>query len=353
MSINVNNDLAFEKALKAAKESKALSSPKSKWADDIKKIILGSHLTYRYILVTGLLAKSTDERVNPLCLQAKADDAGAYDARSVCHDVIVGRGIERDHLEGKLGASNEPFLNKPARFEMHSSGNAVRKGNDKLLQTISIEILSNAKDSSDAYDMLVDAFYFTLQRPARAIPVSQNKTFDFNSFVDNVLQLSSEGEVCATLVSSVFLLRFPSKGWKVKAHPVNQAGSSSKEVLDIDVYQEDKPIIAIEVKDKAFCVADVTHAVQKAQQAGVATVLFAKGPQATITDGDESSISSKASETGCKLIFADVKDIVKTSYILCGYPPVERITELINTTLASIRAKDATVQHFSDLLTKP
>ena len=55
----------------------------------IDSILRGSHKTYRYVLVTSLLAKSTNKDIDILSLQAKDDSAGAYDARSLCHKVIV------------------------------------------------------------------------------------------------------------------------------------------------------------------------------------------------------------------------------------------------------------------------
>ena len=52
-------------------------------------ILKGSHKTYRYVLVTALLAKSVNKDVDILSLQAKDSSVGAYDARSLCHKVIV------------------------------------------------------------------------------------------------------------------------------------------------------------------------------------------------------------------------------------------------------------------------
>jgi hypothetical protein len=55
----------------------------------IDSILRGPHKTYRYVLVTALLAKSTNKDVDILSLQAKDNSVGAYDARSLCHKVIV------------------------------------------------------------------------------------------------------------------------------------------------------------------------------------------------------------------------------------------------------------------------
>ena len=72
-------------------------------------VLDNNHLTYKYVLFTALLAKSTDSNINPLCLQKKSTLTGAYDARSLCHKVIVP--FEMTTLRKVLGGSNEPFLN--------------------------------------------------------------------------------------------------------------------------------------------------------------------------------------------------------------------------------------------------
>ena len=82
--------------------------------DFIDFVIDNTHLTYKYILFTAILSKATDESINALCLQKGSTLPGAYDARTVCHNVIVK--FEMETLEKAMGGSNEPFLNKPARF---------------------------------------------------------------------------------------------------------------------------------------------------------------------------------------------------------------------------------------------
>ncbi len=55
----------------------------------INFVIDNTHLTYKYILFTAILSKAADESINPLCLQKQSMLSGAYDARTVCHKVIV------------------------------------------------------------------------------------------------------------------------------------------------------------------------------------------------------------------------------------------------------------------------
>lgn len=98
-------------------------------SDLINSVLKGTHKTYRYILVNALLAKSTNKDIDALSLQKDDGKGGKYDARTLCHKVVVP--FERLKLQGSLGNSNEPFLNKPARSVSLSTNNAVRAGETK------------------------------------------------------------------------------------------------------------------------------------------------------------------------------------------------------------------------------
>lgn len=127
--------------------------------DDIAKtiniVLTGTHKTYRYILVNALLAKATNEKVNALSLQKGDGKGGKFDARSLCHKVIVP--FEKLELPGCLGDSNEPFLNKPARFVSLSTTNAVRAGKDRETLENLISILSQISTSDQAFAYLKSA----------------------------------------------------------------------------------------------------------------------------------------------------------------------------------------------------
>ena len=72
----------------------------SKFNQHIKNVLFNKHLTYKYILVNALLAKATNPNINALCLQATSGLTGAYDARSLCHEVLVP--FERAHFSNAL-----------------------------------------------------------------------------------------------------------------------------------------------------------------------------------------------------------------------------------------------------------
>ncbi len=134
----------------------------SPFASLLNQVITGDHLTYRYVLVTALLAKAVNQKVNPLALQAGGALDGSYDARSLCHKVYVP--FERDFLDSGLGGSNEPFLNKPARFTHISSDNAVRGGNDRRTLELLCELLPKITTCAESKAALTDVVFYTLKR---------------------------------------------------------------------------------------------------------------------------------------------------------------------------------------------
>jgi len=349
MKVSINHDEAYSIILEAIEEAKNITKPLTPHADLIEGVILGTHLTYRYILVTGLLAKATNELANPLALQANADIDGAYDARSLCHAVIVGR-VEEKYLQGRLGASNEPFLNKPARYTIHSVANPARKGYDKQIQKKLFDLLCIASNKKLAYKMLVDTMYFTLKRNNRVITPPTGQSFDFTCFINKILSLGIDGETCAITASLALNILAEKNEWQVITHPVNQAGTSSKEILDIDVYKGGIPIMSIEVKDKDFGYNDVNHAIHKARNSGVHNVIFIKGVKSILMDRTEESAVEAAGKMGALLTFINVKSFALTCYAINGGLELDSITAHLNIILKSIRAKDATVNHVSSSL---
>lgn len=249
-------------------------------------VIDNTHLTYKYILFTAILSKATDASINPLCLQKGSTLPGAYDARTVCHNVIVK--FEMETLEKAMGGSNEPFLNKPARFPELSKDNAVRRGNDKLILDSLCDNLPTISTSADAYACLVYLLTKLIAiRDAKnsltqfSIPDDANLPSKLMTFIERALEHSYEGEILTLLVAGIYHLRFHRPTDLVEVHPVNQSGASSREISDLDVYADGKLISSNELKDKDYEETDVRHAADKVLTAGGNRMLFIEGPRAS------------------------------------------------------------------------
>lgn len=319
-SVHLDHDKAKKKLEQALAKAIGIAKPMSRFQNEISKVILGSHLTYRYILITNLLAKATENAINALALQVGADFNGAFDSRSLCHKVFVP--FERNHLDGRLGRSNEPYLNKPARHKSLSSDNAVRRGNDRQLLETCIHVLSTCT-RADAEAALIDALFFTLRRQSitDSVVVTDGDSAVHEAlaqFSIGMLTTSNEGENCALLSGLAFHLLSNSLSgpFDIRIHPVNQSGASSKETLDVDVYSKNKLRFAAEVKDKEYFKEDVDHAANKVKAAGHDSMFFLVGPNAR-TRLSELDIVEIGKKHGVRLSIIPVSIFFMTALGLC------------------------------------
>ncbi len=300
-------------------------------ASKISEVLKGTHKTYRYILVTALLAKSTNEDVNILSLQKGDGKGGKYYARSLCHKVIVP--FETLKLPGCLGGSNEPFLNKPARFVSLSLNNAVRKGKDFRTLKELIEILSAIHDSHTAFKYLKTAL--ATMKEVHEEYVSRfsigDGIIDISEFSQLVLDYiyeitehSFEGEICPLVVAQLEKM-YLGKDFTVEAHKVNQSGASAKEIGDIDVYDKNRRLVySIEVKDKNLTLQDVSHAVMKFRRADLSNSLFIYGKNVTFNEEEVFGLLKEVGREGhycclisilnyAKLRISDLKNLLSES----------------------------------------
>lgn len=333
-----------EKVLLAAFRTRC--SKKDYISSNIIAVLKGIHKTYKYVLVNGLLAKATNENINPLALQAGAPIDGAYDARSLCHNVLVP--FERDFLQNALGGSNEPFLNKPARFTHLSNGNAVRKGQDREILELVIKIFESIPTSTEANKYLACALEFLGQR------IEENKilhdtTINYNptlveiyEFVFRFLEKSYEGETLAIVVGAIekiYYQRF-TQNYKVIAHKVNQSGASSKEVGDIDIYKDDTFYYAIEVKDKNFTPYDIEHAFKKIQSAGGLKGQFIFGQNAKFDKGLVEKRISAFEKENFMALFQDIYTYARIMIFKIDLNNKQEFIDSIMETAIEINCKD-------------
>ena len=283
MGLKENASVKLQEAYNEARES---TTATCKHQEFIDLVIDNTHLTFKYVLFTAILSKATDVTINTLCLQKKSKLPGAYDARTVCHKVIVP--FEMETLEKVLGGSNEPFLNKPARYEELDKSNAVRRGNDQMLLNALCDNLPLIHTSEDAYECLVYLLRkLILLRDANktltifSVPESSNLPAKLMTYIETALSQSFEGEVLTLLVAGVYHLFFRGENALVEVHPVNQCGASGREISDLDVYVDGVLISSNELKDKNYTESDVRHAADKVIQAGGDRMLFIEGPRSS------------------------------------------------------------------------
>lgn len=278
---------------------------------NIERIINGSHLTFRYMLFTGLLVAVTDRKFHPRCLQDNAQVEGAFDARSLCQKVVVP--FEKKMLNGRLGASNEPYANKPARYPMIEKTNAVRKGTDEALLFALYDVLEFIHGAED--DVRRAAFRFMLSLVCRlppnkasvtALPPIASSITDVEAFFA-FLGAHTKGIASVSVLAAFFHMFYP-VGTKIKVHPSTESGASSNEVGDIDLEFADGRTYAVEVKDKSYSDVDVNHACEKALHSGVSKLVFASGMNAGRSRVSWGALVDYWAEKGIELSHLSIED---------------------------------------------
>ncbi|HEY4874900.1 MAG TPA: restriction endonuclease, SacI family [Puia sp.] len=320
----------------------------SEHKERISEIILGSHLTFRYLLITALLAKCTDPNIHMLSLQAGANLKGAYDARSLCHKVIVP--IDKTKMEGRLGNSNEPFLNKPARFPTIDPNNPVRAGKDKILLNKLYCLLGELNELSSDY--VEQAFQFAVIKILeREVKISERIDFPkldvpfsrVYSILKKFITLSFEGQSAVAVTGAIMRLLYITA--TVIIHPANQSGSSKKGVGDIDILINHNKIYAVEVKDKTFTETDVWHALENVVKSGYNKLIFVEGVNSK-TEVNRSQLINESENKGCELTFINLDKLLESFTSILGNSERQNLFETIFAILIEMRAKDELIKDF-------
>lgn len=323
----------------------------------VNSIIQGSHKTYRYVLITALLGKATDKDADILSLQAKDDSDGAYDARELCHKVIVP--FEREYYPMGLGGSNEPYLNKPARYPRLSLSNAVRNGKDRQTLSTMIDILSAITTKDDAFKYLSSAI-----AAMEIVSKEYNSQYDVDSIsfnregkaqhiLDYIYHLTDdarEGETCPIIVAALEQI-YLGKEYQVRAHKVNESGASSKEIGDIDIWEGEDIIYSIEVKDKDFTKDDVGHAIRKFIEGGLEKSMFIYGKNAKWDRDSVLQLVARIGRTGHYCCVMSVLDFAKLRLMnIVEDINLEQFSSIIMDKARQINATDETIDWLKDSL---
>jgi len=273
VSISVNHAKAEEKLREAWKQTENESvRPPQAICELVKKVMEAPDITYKYVLVTGFLAKCTEGQVHPRALQAGSSLSEAYDARSLCHSIVVGFEKEQGNL---FGLSNEPFLNKPARHPEHDKNNPQLR--NKRLAAVVHDLLewANQASSSNVFAGLVHILRLGKLRAADqkqaalAVEVNLERTV---TFINQFLRQTDGGaRLSAVWGAFTDLLH---EAAEVSVGSPTEANSFSGAAGDVQVFLDKQLVSAAECKHRPLTADDLEHGVKKAVQRGASQYLF-------------------------------------------------------------------------------
>lgn len=264
----------------------------------IQRAINSNTKTYRYVLPTQILAKLVDPSLDSRCLQVIRAGKGAFDARSICHSVIVPFDKQNDSV---LGGSPEPYVNNPLR-QPEVTSQYRNKQKDKDGWDDLCDILKSVEDHNDksftelALKQTLIEIYKRLTNIRVTYPVP--KRISLNQ--------------CITLIT--MSLSEQSGGDRV------QAIASAGQVADLECISESGDIIlAVEVKDRDLTINQIKDKLPNMRAQKVTEILFiAQQGIAKEDEDDVTTLIDKEFISGQNIYVFDLMSLSKSLLALLG-----------------------------------
>ena len=272
MSVNVDHSSARAVLDRAWAEIGARARPPARMQQLIENVLGASDVTFKYILVTGYLAKCVNPSAHARAIQVGSSLDGAYDARSLCHKVVIGFEKSKGNL---FGLSNEPFVNKPARHQEHD------RDNTQLRNRVGAKILHNALEQAqsarndEVFQGLVHILRVGAQRAADEKQVTATAHVNLGTVQTFIKQFLAETDGGSRLVGvwGAFQALLSENG-KIKVYSPNASDFFGKTSGDMEVYYGNILVSASECKQRPLNVDDVNHGIKKSLENGVSEYLF-------------------------------------------------------------------------------
>lgn len=259
--------------------------------------------SFKYLLVTGVLAKAVQPNVHPRAIQVGSSLPGAYDARSLCHKVIVPFEKTRGNL---FGMSDEPFVNKPLRHPEHDKSNPqLRNGKISAIMHDSLEMVRVVPEG-EVYAALVHILRLGKQRADLTKAVSMAGEQDLavsTKFVSEFLGRADGGARLVALWAA--MLRLSDEESDVRAHNPNQSDEYSGTIGDVEVFMEGELLSASECKHRPISLDDIEHGLAKNKVGAEYIFVIAAGFQENQETAVRNRIVEAASQADVSLIEAE------------------------------------------------
>lgn len=305
-----------------------LEEPLSGKLSDFKKVIFdcltSKTKTYRYVLPTQILSKCVDSTLDCRSIQVSWSKKGAFDARSVAHDVIVP--FDRSN-HNVLGGSPEPYVNNPLRCPAVIPEYRGKQKNqtdwDKLIIVLdAVQSEDNVEFTKNVFDQVLYEIYKLLSSVIVTYPTPNRISLD-NAIVliTEYISVKSGGERLEAVSTALFKIISEKFGLfdEVKREKINTADASSGMVADIECKLRGKTVLLIEVKDRNLTLTQLDSKLDKARSERISEILFLA--ENGIDKSKEKEIAEKIRHeftSGQNIYISNLLDFCKGILMLLG-----------------------------------
>lgn len=266
----------------------------------IRDCLQSTTLSYHYVLPTQLLAKAVNPELDAHAVQAGYPGPGAFDARTVAHDVIVP--FDREH-ERVLGGSPEPYVNNPLRVpgitQDHRGPQKNKADWDKLVMVLdAVQASTDPTFARTVFDQVLVEIHRLLDRVTVAYPTPSRISLErTNHLIDEYLAARSGGERMETVCAALFRVigrRFALFD-EVRRETVTASDIASGMSGDIECLSGGRVILVVEVKDRELTLVqlDTTLDAVRARHITELLVVAEQGKESHNEDAIDSRIQSE------------------------------------------------------------
>lgn len=266
----------------------------------IRDCLRSPALTYHYVLPTQLLAKAADPALDTHAIQAGYPSPGAFDARTVAHDVIVPFDRENERV---LGGSPEPYVNNPLRVPGVTTEYRTAQKNkadwDKLVTVLdAVEKNEDAAFARSVFDQVLFEIYRMLADVAVVYPTPNRISLErTNQLIQQYLAAKSGGERIEVICTALFRTIGRKFGLfdEVRREKVNVADAPSGMSADIECWFEGEIVLLVEVKDRELTLVQLDSKLDAARARHISELLFVaeQGKEGQALDAIETRIVSE------------------------------------------------------------
>jgi hypothetical protein len=246
--------------------------------------------SYRYVLLTQLLAKIAEPSLDSRSLMMRSDLDGAFDPRSLCKNVIVPFDGNNENV---LGGSQEPYVSKPLRhptLTLNHINELKDKEGWKTLCSIldEIENQKTPEFTNAVFKQVLLEIYRRLSTMKVLYPTPKRISLQTTkNLIKKFLEIQSGGEHPVVITYSIFKTigeRFNLYD-EIKRAKINASDSSTGMTSDIQCISDGKIVLTIEVKDVELTISPIKSKLKDARSQQVSNLLFIA--QKGVTNKDE------------------------------------------------------------------
>jgi hypothetical protein len=235
--------------------------------------------TYHYVLPTQLLCKCVNPRLDCHSIQAAYRKPGAFDARTIAHEVIVPFDQANHRV---LGGSAEPYVNNPLRcpavIKRYRNQQKNQQDWDHLTWVLDqIEDENSSEFTEKVFHLVLVEIYRRLSEVQVVYPVPNRVSLQQTmEIVSRFTAEKSGGDRIEAICTALFRTIGEAFGLfdKILRQKVNTADLVSGMGADIECWYQDQVALLVEVKDRSLTLTQLDAKLDIARSQKISEILF-------------------------------------------------------------------------------